>query len=522
MNQFLCDVDILLDAYLDRDPTCVALLRKLVEHDQELFLTASMLSNLTQYLAQEGIDRQTFLDEFLKNIRIVSVTGKEFREALKHHHSEEALTALCFKRACPEGVIITRNPRFQNFSIPIYEPHQILQLLNENYIENTPKSLPLLDLAKEYRYLQEEIDQALLSTIAEARYILGPQVSLLEKRLSEYLGVNYCVGVASGTDALVLALRALALLRNASEYWSDEDLIITTPFTFTATAMAILRAGATPLFVDIDLETYNIDPLQIQQALQEYGNRVKGIIAVHLYGNPCDMDAIMQIAQQYDLFVIEDCAQSLGSKWRNRQTGSFGDLGCFSFFPTKNLGGFGDGGMVSTNSEALYQLLSMLRKQGGKDKYNVSHIGYNSRLDTLQATILLTKMAYLDEFVYKRREIAAFYNYKLRGIEAIVLPKENEPYGYHSYHQYTVRVKADRNSLEDYLKANGVASMVYYPYPLNTMQAFAERHVSFGELKNAQIASKSVLSLPIGPLVNKSEIFRIIELFGKYFSRLQQ
>ena len=251
----------------------------------------------------------------------------------------------------------------------------------------------------------------------------------LEDKIAEYLGVRHCIGVSSGTDALVLSLRALAIKLKGQEYFDRNDKIITTPFTFTATGDAILRAGATPVFVDIDPATYNIDPAKIRESLAHRQtpiasrpSNVVGILPVHLYGQACNMDEIMAIAKKHNLFVLEDVAQAFGGMWQGKKLGSMGDLSAFSFFPSKNLGAFGDGGMVSTDDQELARLVIMLLKHGGKDKYNVDHIGYNARLDTLQAAVLLAKFKYVDEFNDRRRKIAGLYNEGLKGLDGLALP----------------------------------------------------------------------------------------------------
>jgi dTDP-4-amino-4,6-dideoxygalactose transaminase len=328
--------------------------------------------------------------------------------------------------------------------------------------------IPMLDLKAEYEYMKEDIDSAIRKCLEHQKWILGPQVKELEDKVAEYLGVKHCIGVSSGGDALVLSLRALAIKLKGHEYFDRTDLIITTPFTFTATGDAILRAGATPLFVDIDPATYNIDPSKIRECLSvgpsplaiSLGN-VIGILPVHLYGQSCQMDEIMDIAKEHNLFVVEDVAQAFGGMWNGstgspQKLGSIGTSGAFSFFPSKNLGGFGDGGMVSTNDDEIAELVRMLLKHGGKDKYNVDHIGYNARLDTLQAAILLAKFKYVDEFNERRRKIAEIYNEGLRDISDLSLPITHHasciPDVYHVYHQYTIRVKnGKRDSLSTFL-----------------------------------------------------------------------
>ena len=372
------------------------------------------------------------------------------------------------------------------------------------------KRIPMLDLKLEYEYMKDEIDAAIRKCLEHQSWILGPEVKELEEKIANYLGVKYCIGVSSGTDALVLSLRALAIKLKNKEFFDKEDEIITTPFTFVATGDAILRSGATPVFVDIDPKTYNIDAEKIEEYIKENSSKnIVGIIPVHLYGLSCNMDKIVDIAKKYNLFIVEDVAQAFGGMWREKKLGSIGTVGCFSFFPSKNLGGYGDGGMVATNDEELAELVRMLLKHGGKDKYNVDHIGYNARLDTLQAAILLVKLKYVDEFNEKRRRIAKIYDENLKDLPDIIRPlnpEESFP-AYNVYHQYTIRVKNNkRDELQKYLGSKMIQTMVYYPVPLHMMKVFQNSRLKkHNELIHSETAAKEVLSLPIGPLQTEEE-----------------
>lgn len=364
----------------------------------------------------------------------------------------------------------------------------------------------MLDLKREYEFMRDVINNAIRKTLEHQQWILGPEVKELEEKVSRYLSVKHCVGVSSGTDALLLSLRALAIKYKGQEYFERTDEIITTPFTFTATGDAILRAGPTPVFVDIDPQTYNIDPQKIRDYLTSNGSRVIGIIPVHLYGQPCNMGEIMAIVREYNLFVVEDVAQAFGGIWKGKKLGSIGTAGAFSFFPSKNLGGFGDGGMVATDDDELAELVRMLLKHGGKDKYNVEHIGYNSRLDTLQAAILLAKLNYIDEFNERRRKVAQIYNQELSGINGFTLPLMPTADICCVYHQYTVRVLHNkRDELKERLKREGISSAIYYPLPLHKMKVFYGR-CKTGDLVEAQKAVREILSLPIEPLLTEEEI----------------
>lgn len=378
------------------------------------------------------------------------------------------------------------------------------------------KQIPMLDLKLEYNYMKNEIDSAIAKCLEHQQWILGPEVKELETKLCQYLGVKHCIGVSSGTEALVISLRALAIKLKGQEYFNPKDEIITTPFTFTATGDAILRARAKPVFVDVDKGTYNIDTRKVRKYIEKH-NKVIGIIPVHLYGQACNMDEIMAIANEFNLFVVEDVAQAFGGMWNNKKLGSIGTTGAFSFFPSKNLGSYGDAGMVATNDDDLAEIIRMLMKHGGKDKYNVDHIGYNARLDTLQASILLAKFKYIDEFNEKRRKISQFYNESLKRLRGIKLPSEL-PEAYHVYHQYTIRVlDGKRDILQQFLKEKGIGTMVYYPVPLHQMKVFEGKMKVAGRLTTAEKLSSEVLSLPIEPLFTEEELKIVVDTIKEFF-----
>ena len=375
--------------------------------------------------------------------------------------------------------------------------------------------IPILDLKSEYLHMKTDIDTAIAKCLDHQQWILGPEVKELENKIAAYLKVPYCIGCSSGTDALVLALRALAIKIKGKEYFDRSDFIATTAFTFTATGDAILRAGAAPVFVDIDPKTFNIDTEELKNCVNKISNIV-GIIPVHLYGRSCEMDEIMALAQSAGLFVVEDIAQAFGGEYKGKKLGAIGDLGCFSFFPSKNLGGFGDGGMVSTKDAQLTDLVRMLTKHGGKDKYNVDHIGYNARLDTLQAAILSAKFKFIDEFNAKRRVIATRYNQGLQGHSSIIIPEIIDG---HAVHQYTIRCSPAslREKMQSFLKDKGIQTMVYYPFPLHTMKVFKDHDArSFDNLSNAESAAEQVLSLPIEPLQTKDTTDFVIKTLRSF------
>ncbi len=521
MSKFLFDMNMLFDILIKRDSAIVAVVEKIMNSNGELFITASMIPVLNHFMDQYKVDKEKFKEELFATFKVISTTGYEVLEAFKYSDVVDTLMILPFKRVCPDGIIVSRERKLKQLgkelSINVHTPEEISEMLNNNQNQ----TIPLLDLQKEYRYMMEAIDNATLKSISEAKYILGPQIKELESKIAQYLEVKHSIGVSSGTDALVLSLRALAIKTKGHEYFDRDDKIITTPFTFTATGDAILRAGATPVFIDIDPETYNINVIKLREFITQNITKTKivGIISVHLYGLPSNMDEVMDIAQKYNLFVIEDVAQAFGAEWKQRKVGSIGTLGAFSFFPSKNLGCFGDGGMVATNDDELAELVRMLLKHGGKDKYNVDHIGYNARLDTFQASILLEKIKYIDEFNERRRKIAYLYNEHLRNLKDIDVPEEKEPHTYkHCFHQYTIRVKNNkRDKLQNYLKNKGIASMVYYPVPLHKMNVFEGRCEVYDNLDISEKASKEVLSLPIEPLMSYEECEYIVNVIKEFF-----
>ncbi len=387
------------------------------------------------------------------------------------------------------------------------------------------KQIPMLDLKLEYKYMKKDIDSAIKKCLENQKWIFGPEIKELEQKISEYIGVKHCIGVSSGTESLVLSLRALAIKLKGREYFDRSDEIITTPFTFTATGDAILRSGATPIFVDIDPVTCNINPENITKYLKNSSSnkKVAGLVPVHLYGQSCRMDEIMKIAEEHDLFVVEDAAQAFGAMWNGQKLGSIGATGAFSFFPSKSLGGYGDGGMVATDDDEIAELVQMLIRHGGKDKYNVEHIGYNARLDTIHAAVLIAKIKYIDEFNECRKQTAAIYNNELQNINGFSIPlTDSSSSASHIYHQYTLSVQNNkRDSLQNYLKEQGVSSMVYYPYTLHKMKVFNNglSRVS-GELNHAESACRSVLSLPVGPLQKKKDTAFVINRVKKFIETI--
>ena len=374
--------------------------------------------------------------------------------------------------------------------------------------------IPILDLKAQYESIKDEINDAIAGVLESAQFILGPAVRELEQRLAAYCGCKYGVGVASGTDALRLTLTALGI--------GPGDEVITTPFTFIATANTISHCGAKPVFVDIDPQTYNIDPTAIEAAITE---RTRALLLAHLYGQPADMDPIMELAEAHGLYVIEDVAQAIGARYLSqttgeagnwRRVGSIGHAGCLSFYPTKNLGAYGDGGMVVTNDAALAEKVDILRRQGSKKKYRAEVLGFNSRLDSLQAAILGVKLKYLDGWNEARRRVAQRYNELLDGLP-VTTPYES-PDAYHVYHQYTIRAP-QRDALAAYLKDHGIGTMIYYPVPLHLQRLYADLGYGEGSLPVSEAASREVLSLPMYPELTEAQQQEVARAIREFYGR---
>lgn len=357
--------------------------------------------------------------------------------------------------------------------------------------------IPVCDLQPGIQAHWDEFVEAFCNVLRSGRFILGPNVRAFEEEVAAYHGVRYAIGVNSGTDALHIALRALGI--------GPGDEVITTPFTFFATAEVISLVGAKPVFVDIDPETYNIDPDLIESAITE---RTKAILPVHLYGLPADMERIVDIAQRHGLAIVEDVAQAMGGRLGTCLLGTIGDAGALSFFPSKTLGGFGDGGMIITDDDKVAETARMLRAHGSRKKYYNEMVGYNSRLDEVHAAMLRIKLRFLDQANEMRRSVAARYHQLLANVPGIVVPQER-PGVYHVYHQYTIRVTgANRDDVQAALKAQGVETMVYYPVALNKLKVYEGMYPS---MPHAEAAAEQVLSLPIWPEMDEETQRRVVE-----------
>jgi UDP-N-acetyl-3-dehydro-alpha-D-glucosamine 3-aminotranferase len=357
--------------------------------------------------------------------------------------------------------------------------------------------IPMVDLKTQYRQIKDEIDAGILDALEKTQFILGPNVTAFENEAAACLGVKHAVAVASGTDALHLALAAAGI--------GEGDEVITSPFTFIATAEAIRYVGATPVFVDIDPKTFNIDPAAVEAAVTP---KTRAVLPVHLFGQPAEMAPLEELCKRHGLLLVEDCAQSFGAAAGSRMTGSIGALGCFSFFPSKNLGCYGDGGMVTTGSDDLAEQLKVLRNHGSRVRYHHSVIGFNSRLDEIQAVILRVKLKRIDTYTAGRRRVAHLYSDLLQG--SAVVPPHEDGKGVHVYHQYTVLTDR-RDQIMSALSAAGIASAIYYPIPLHRQEVFADQFAGI-TLPVAEATADRCMSLPIFPEMTDEQVREVVSV----------
>lgn len=373
--------------------------------------------------------------------------------------------------------------------------------------------IPFLDLTRQYKRIEEEILSAKRRVLEKGRFILGEEVSAFEEEFAHYCGVRYGAGVGSGTDALFLALKAAGI--------GEGDEVITVSHSFIASAIAISMTGAKPVFVDIDPEVYTMDPDGLEHLLKKRKgrSRVKAVLPVHLYGQPAEMEALVEIADRYNLSVIEDACQAHGAEYQGKKSGSFGLLGCFSFYPTKNLGAYGDGGMVVTNDKKLYDKVRLLRCYGEKKKYEHILKAGNSRLDEIQAAILRVKLKYLDLWNGERRSKALAYKRMLESTE-VVCPVEKEQ-ARHVYHLFVIRTKR-RNALQAFLKEEGIHTLIHYPIPIHIQKAYGELGYRKGDLPVTEKYAQEVLSLPFFPELTTEEMGKVNKGIKSFFGESEK
>jgi dTDP-4-amino-4,6-dideoxygalactose transaminase len=364
-------------------------------------------------------------------------------------------------------------------------------------------TVKLLDLVPQYESMKEEIRAAVDDVLSTQQFILGPKVAELETAVAAYCAAPHAVGVASGSDAILLALMALGI--------GEGDEVVTTPYTFFSTVSSITRLGARPVFADIDPRTFNVDPALVAKAVTP---KTRAVLVVHLYGQTCEMDPIMELAGARGIPVVEDACQSIGALYKGRSAGAIGAAGCLSFFPSKNLGGFGDGGMVLTGDGALAEKVRVLRVHGSREKYHHELVGINSRLDALQAAVLLVKMRRLEAWHEGRRRNAAHYDARLRGIDAVTTPYV-EPHNRSVYNQYVIRARR-RDELRAFLGAQGIGTEVYYPVPLHLQKCFAFLGGAAGDFPRAEAAARETLALPIYPELAPAQLDYVVSKIREF------
>lgn len=370
--------------------------------------------------------------------------------------------------------------------------------------------VPLLDLAEQNAAIRPEIESAIARVLDSNGFILGNEVAALENELADYCSATYAIACASGSDAILLALMALGV--------GPEDEVITTPYSFFATVSSITRLGATPVFVDIEPDTFNIDPRLIEEKIT---HRTRAIEPVHLFGQCADMDALLTIGQKHGIPIVEDAAQAIGSEDKGRRAGSMGDVGCFSFYPSKNLGGMGDGGFLTTNDDDLAAKLKALRVHGSEERYYHKYVGLNSRLDGFQGAVLRVKLPLLDGWSERRNENARTYRrlFVDAGLsEQIAIPVERESVR-HIYNQFVIRVPERRDELREFLTENGVGTDIYYPVPLHLQECFSYLGYQFGDLPVSESAADDSLALPIYPELKPEMIEYVVDTIGRFYSR---
>jgi dTDP-4-amino-4,6-dideoxygalactose transaminase len=374
--------------------------------------------------------------------------------------------------------------------------------------------VPLLDLKAQYAGIRTEILKVTEAVYESQQFILGSRVEDLEKKIAAYCTTSYSLGVSSGSDALLIALMAAGI--------GFGDAVITSPYTFFASAGSIARTGARPVFVDIAPDTYNLSPVELERTLDslpaEDRGRIKAIMPVHLYGQCADMEPIKKIAEDWNLLIIEDAAQAIGAEYEGRRAGSFGEFGCFSFFPSKNLGAFGDGGIVTTGSKDLYEKMKVLRAHGSKPKYYHKLIGGNFRLDALQAAIVSVKLPYLDQWSTSRRENAQIYRrlFAAAGLDRIHMPLERE--SRHIYNQFVIQVPEKRDGLRRHLLENQIGTEVYYPVPLHLQECFAFLGYRKGDFPISEAAADHTLALPIYPELTDDQLAYVVDKIREFYS----
>jgi dTDP-4-amino-4,6-dideoxygalactose transaminase len=464
-----------------------------------------IISTSIPIILEAGASKEN-VQSLLRNLAVLTPTAHDIDLALESGESFEIALVTCLIEACGLDAVVTLAPeKYSNLSVDAITPGQLQEKLDAPPLPI--KEVRLLDITASYHQILNEVEKETAETIRSGYFVLGPKVSQMEERLASYCQTKYAVGVSSGTDALLIALMAAGI--------GPGDEVITSPYTFFATAGSIIRLGAKPVFADINDITFNIKPEHIERCITP---KTKAIIPVHLYGQCSDMDPILQLAEKNGLRVIEDSAQAIGSEYKGRPAGSMGDMGCFSFFPAKNLGCFGDGGVVTTNSEELYQQLKILRVHGSEPKYYHKVIGGNFRLDAFQADVVSAKLNFLEDWTEKRRRNAQTYNqlFKDSAMTPFVqLPPEVFPR--HVYNQYVLGVGNRRDELRAFLNENRIGCEIYYPVPLHLQDCFKSLGYKSGDFPKAEKAAGETLALPISHEVSRGQQEYVVDTIHRFF-----
>jgi len=466
------------------------------------WVASTTISSLMRELSQEERKKVKTL---LGSLSVVTPTAGDLVDALKDENFEEKL-ALILVRSCGFDAVISTNPeKFSPGDVPVFTSEQLRMKIDEPCQPVT--GVKLLDIPASYHQILNDVEIEIADTIRTGQFILGSKVAELEEKIADYCQTKFAVGVSSGTDALLIALMAAGV--------GEGDEVITSPYTFFATAGSIIRAGAKPVFVDINDVTFNMKAEHVERCIT---SKTRVIMPVHLYGQCADMEPIVAIAKKHNLTVIEDAAQSIGSEYKNHRAGSLGDMGCFSFFPAKNLGAFGDGGIVTTSSEELYEKLKVLRVHGSKPKYYHKTIGGNFRLDALQAGVVKAKLSYLEGWTEKRRQNATTYNQLLQQnalTQYIQLPPEVFPR--HVFNQYVIRVGNRRDELRSFLNEKKIGCEIYYPLPLHIQECFSSLGYKKGDFPESEKAADETLALPISHEITREQQEFVVESIRTFF-----
>jgi dTDP-4-amino-4,6-dideoxygalactose transaminase len=496
--QILFDADCLIQALKNRDDSTVLNLCR--QKPCKGWIASTSIPVLLAEIGEQDVH------SLLQDLAVLTPTAHDINQALSSGKPfENDLTARLVEASGMDAVGTLSPDKFSGHKIVALTPDQIQEKLDAP--SEPVQEVRLLDITASYHQILNEVEKEISETIRSGYFILGPKVSRLEKRMADYCQAKYSVGVSSGTDALLIALMALGV--------GPGDEVITSPYTFFATAGSIVRSGATPVFADINDITFNIKPEHIERCITP---NTKAIIPVHLYGQCADMDPILQLAEKKGLAVIEDAAQAIGSEYKGKPAGSMGDMGCFSFFPAKNLGGFGDGGLVTTNSKELYEQLKIVRVHGSEPKYYHKVMGGNFRLDALQADVVNAKLNFLEEWTEKRRKNALTYHqlFKESALTPFVqLPPEVFPR--HVYNQYVIRAGNRRDELRTFLNEKKIGCEIYYPVPLHLQDCFNSLGYKSGDFPESEKAAGETLALPISHEVTRAQQEYVVAMIQQFF-----